>query len=115
MPAKYSPLKILGVDKTQILKCCAHLLLTVDDAIESRLVDAERKIGRDVLIDVSKVGGPKFNCKNSIVVQGLLAFCKALSPSHCHLSYSLYMKLKRWCILNNIDAIEFKAFNEKDA
>ena len=84
----------LGIEDDQRLKCSAHVILSIDEALDSVLRDVESSIGRDKLIG-SNVGGA-FQTSSSIITLGLIAFAKALSPSHAALSYSLYMQYKNW-------------------
>ena len=84
----------LGVEDSQRLKCSAHVILSIDEALDSVLKDVESSIGRDKLIG-SNIGGA-FQTSSSIITLGLIAFAKALSPSHAALSYSLYMQYKTW-------------------
>ena len=43
----------LGIDKKKVLKCCAHILLGIDHAIDKVFRDAEIKISVQKLLDVS--------------------------------------------------------------
>ena len=84
----------LEIKDSQRLKCSAHVILCIDEALDSVLRDVESSIGRDKLIG-SNVGAA-FQSSSSIITLGLIAFAKALSPSHAALSYSLYMQYKTW-------------------
>ena len=99
----------LGIEDGQRLKCSAHVILSIDEAIDSVLRDIESSIGRDKLIG-SNVGGA-FQSSSSIITLGLIAFAKALSPSHAALSYSLYMQYKNWRSEKELESKDsFKGF-----
>ena len=54
--------------------------------------------------------GP-FQSGSSIIMLGLIALAKALSPSHAALSYSLYLVYKRWREDNGLGVSKgFKGF-----
>ena len=78
-------LQNLGIDEQKILKCSAHIILCIDEAIDSVLRDVESKIGRDLLAG-DGIGNKAFQSKNSIITLGLIAISKCLSPSHAALS-----------------------------
>ena len=99
----------LGVDERYRVKCCSHIILTVDEALDTEFLNVETKVGRDKLIS-SKVGSWAFQSKNSIITLGMIAVSKCLSPSHASLSYSLYMLYKNWRVENNLSNNEFKGF-----
>ena len=99
----------LGVEQEKRLKCNGHVTLTIDEAINSVLLDAESVIGRDKLIG-GKIGNNSYKSKSSIITLGLIALAKGLSPSHAALSYSLYMRYKNWRKENDLDTTGFKGF-----
>ena len=83
----------LGVEKKKRLKCNAHPLLCIENAIDKVFKDAETKIGVSNLI--SEGASHCFNApKNSIWYLGLIALGKLLSPSHAKESISLYKDYK---------------------
>ena len=84
----------LDIEESKRLKCSAHVILSIDEALDSVFKNVESCIGRDKLIG-SNVGGA-FQSSSSIITLGLIALAKALSPSHAALSYSLYMQYKSW-------------------
>jgi len=86
-------LDYLGVDQRHRIKRCSHIILKVDEALDTEFLNIETKVGRDKLIS-SKVGSWAFQSKNSIITLGMTAVSKCLSPSHASLSYSLYMYTK---------------------
>ena len=65
----------LGIEKNKRLKCNAHVILAIDDAIDYILRSAESVIGQDKLIG-SKVGNRAFQSKTSIPTLGLIALSK---------------------------------------
>ena len=54
-------MKELGVEEDRVLKCNAHIILAIDDAIDYVLKDMELKIGRDKL--AGELCLSKFKCK----------------------------------------------------
>ena len=42
----------LGIDKKKVLKCCAHILLGIDHAVNKVFRDTEIKLGVQKLLDV---------------------------------------------------------------
>ena len=86
-----------------------HVTLTIDEAINSVLLDAESVIGRDKLIG-GKIGNNSYKSKSSNITLGLIALAKGLSPSHAALIYSLYMRYKNWRKENDLDTTGFKGF-----
>ena len=85
----------LGVSEDQRLKCNAHCILCIQNAIDKVFKDKETEIGVTKLIstDAQHV----FNSpSNSIFTLGLIAFAKFLSPSHAQTSISLYKQYKQY-------------------
>ena len=85
----------LGVEEDRRLKCNAHCILCIQNAIDKVFKDRETEIGINKLIstDAQHV----FNSpSNSIFTLGLIAFSKFLSPSHAQLSISLYKAYKQF-------------------
>ena len=79
----------LGIEEERRLKCNAHILLAVDNAMDTMLKDTETLIGKSKVI--SENAAHVFNSnKSSIWYLGLIAFAKLLSPSHSKESVSLY-------------------------
>ena len=88
-------LDILDVSLEKRLFCNAHVLLTVDEAIDICFRTTETKIGKAKLI--SKNAGHVFTSpQNSIFYLGLIALSKLLSDSHCVESVSLYKDYKKF-------------------
>ena len=79
----------LGVEEHHRLKCNAHCILCIQNAIDKVLKDKETEIGVTKLIstDAQHVFSSP---SNSIFTLGLIAFAKFLSPSHSQLNISLY-------------------------
>ena len=85
----------LGVDESKRLKCNAHIVLSVDVAIDKVFKDTEAVIGVSSLI--SQNASHVFTSKSSSIwTLGLIAFAKLLSPSHSKESVSLYTHYKQF-------------------
>ena len=85
----------LDVDSEKRLFCNAHVLLTIDEAMDSCFRTTETKAGKAKLI--SKDAGHVFSSpQNSIFYLGLIALSKLLSNSHCVESISLYKDYKKF-------------------
>ena len=80
----------LGIDEERVLKCCAHIILGIDNAADRRFRIAEQKIGVQKLLNIS--AGQKAFCSpsTSIHTLGQIALSKLLSPSHAAQSISMY-------------------------
>ena len=79
----------LKIEKKKRLKCNAHPLLAVENAMDKVFKDMETKIGVSKLISAG--ASHCFNApKNSVWYLGLIALAKLLSPSHAKESISLY-------------------------
>ena len=105
-----SLLQNLGVEQSKMLKCSAHIILGIDNAIDKVYRNFEQKIGVQKLLDVT--GGEKIfmSPSNSIHTLGLIAIAKLLSPSHAQHSVSLYTDFKYWLSENNLECHKFKGF-----
>ena len=79
----------LSVAEERKLKCNAHILLAVDNAMDTMFKDTETLIGNSNLISENAAHVFSSN-KSSIWLLGLIAFAKLLSPSHNKESISLY-------------------------
>ena len=89
----------LGVKNEKRLKCNAHILLAVDQAMDKVFRDTEAALGVQNLIGLN--ASHVFSTgKNYIWWLGLIAFSKLLSPSHAQQSISLY-KLYKECLLRD--------------
>ena len=78
----------LGVAEEQRLKCNAHTILCVQNAVDKVFRDKEAEIGVAKLI--STAAQHVFSSpSNSICTLGLIAFAKFLSPSHAQCSNRL--------------------------
>ena len=85
----------LGVSEWQRLKCNAHPLLAIQNALDSTFKDQETEIGTQKLISTD--AAHVFNSpKNSVWLLGLIAFAKFLSPSHAQESVSQYKQYKEF-------------------
>ena len=85
----------LGVSEEKRLKCNAHCILCIQNAVDKVFKDKETEIGVNKLIstDAQHVFTSP---SNSIFTLGLIAFSKFLSPSHAQLSISLYKPYKQF-------------------
>ena len=83
-------LGILGVEKNKRIKCCAHILLCIDEAIEKVIKRKERKIGVGKLLHVPNAKFDAEHMKGSVLLSGQIALAKMLSPSHAKEGVSLY-------------------------
>ena len=77
------------------MKCNAHIILAIEKAIDSVLLELESEIRNDKLIGTGN-GNKVFQKSFSIITLGLIALSKLLSPSHAALSHSLYSAYKTW-------------------
>ena len=85
----------LDIAEERRLKCNAHILLAVDNAMDKVFKDTETLIGVSHLI--SESAAHVFNSnKSSIWFLGLIAFAKLLSPSHNKESISLYTEYTKF-------------------
>ena len=84
------------IDEERVLKCCAHIILGIDNAADRRFRIAEQKIGVQKLLNISV--GQKAFCSpsTSIHTLGQIALYKLLSPSHAAQSISLYSEYTQW-------------------
>ena len=85
----YAILDELGISSEKIMKCNAHILLCIDQAMDKVFKDMETSFGVQKLIGLGAShvfsGG-----SNSVWYLGLIAFAKLLSPSHAQQSFSLF-------------------------
>ena len=102
-------LKSLNVEDEKVLKCCAHMILCADHAIEKTFKQLEQKIGVHKLLDTS-AGDRAFTGGSSVHTLGLIAISKLLSPSHASHSVSLYNEFKQWLENNNEDPDKLTGF-----
>ena len=103
-------LEKLGAEDNQVLKCCAHLILGIDHAVDKIFQEAERKIGVQNLIKTS-AGSKVFMCPgSSIHTLSLIAISKLLSPSHASHSVSLYNEFITWMDAHKVKYDGFKGF-----
>ena len=99
----------LGVEEEKVLKCTAHVVLGIDDALENVFKDFEQKVGRDVLA-VGEMGAKVVQGSSSIIMLGLIALAKCLSPSHAALGFSLYTDYVTWRKKQGLSCETFKGF-----
>ena len=86
----------LGIESEKRLKCCAHVILGIDNAIDKVFKNTEQSIGVNKLLQL-EAGDKAFTPSNSSVhTLGLIALSKLLSPSHASHSISLYNEYKQW-------------------
>ena len=104
-------LEKMGVEEDKRLKCCAHVILSVDNAIDKVFKNTEQMIGVQKILKLS-AGEEIFRSPgSSIHTLGLIALAKLLSPSHAQHSVSLYNEYKLWLESNQIDISNtFKGF-----
>ena len=100
----------LNISEEKILKCNAHIILAIEKAIDSVLLDLESEIGSDKLLGPG-AGNKAFQKSSSIITLGLIALSKLLSPSHAALSYSLYSAYKSWRTETGKTNKDFLGFN----
>ena len=99
----------LGVQPEKRLFCNAHVLLTIDEGIDTVFKVTESKTGKANLI--SKDAAHVFTSTNSSVFYlGLIALSKLLSDSHCVESISLYKAYKKF-LSEQVQAGNEKAIN----
>ena len=79
----------LGVEIEKRLFCNAHVLLTIDEAIDTAFRLNEVKTGKAKLISKDASHTPQ----NSIFYLGLIALSKLLSDSHCIESLYIYTRI----------------------
>ena len=74
-------LQHFGIEEDRILKCCAHVILGIDHAIDKVFRDTKQKIGVHNLLQVA--AGEKVFSSPSLSVHtlALIAIVKLLSPS----------------------------------
>ncbi|KAK6194847.1 hypothetical protein SNE40_000387 [Patella caerulea] len=99
-------LQHLDIQPERTLKCCAHLILGVDSAIDKVFRDTETKIGLDKLINCNNI---LKSASSSVFTVGLIAISKLLSPSHAAHSVSLYSEFKDW-LKQKHERHDFKGF-----
>lgn len=87
----------LGLDESRNIKCCGHVILGVDHAIDKVFRNTEQKIGVHNLLQVS-AGEKVFSSPSSIIhTLALIAIAKLLSPSHAAHSISKYLCREHLC------------------
>ena len=100
----------LGIAEERVLKCCAHIILGIDNAADKKFKIAEQKIGVQKLLNVS--AGQKAFCSPSTSIHylGQIALTKLISPSHAAQLVSLYSEYTQWMSANGIDHEGFHGF-----
>ena len=106
-------LQNLGIDSSKMLKCCAHMILGVDHAIDKVFKNTEQMIGVQKLLEVSAGEKIFLSPGSSIHTLGLIAIAKLLSPSHAQHSVSLYNDFKSWMADNGHQCDGLKGFAAK--
>ena len=98
-------LELLGVEEERRLKCCAHIILGADAALEKVLLAYERKVGVGKLLQINNARFNNAGRSQSIFGRSQVALAKLLSPSHAINSISHYSQfcdyLKRKCDTKN--------------
>ena len=104
-------LENLGVEEEKRLKCCAHIILCIDNAIDKVFKNTEQMVGVQKILQLS-AGEEIFKSPgSSIHTLGLIAIAKLLSPSHASHTVSLYNDYKLWLESNNNELCNnFKGF-----
>jgi hypothetical protein len=98
-------LKLLGIEEKRRLKCCAHIILGADAALEKILLAYERKVGVKKLLQINNARFKNAGRSQSVFGRSQVALAKLLSPSHAIQSISLYSQfcdyLERKCDIKN--------------
>lgn len=102
-------LEELEIEPTKWLKCNAHIVLCVDNSVNKVLRTTETVIGVQNLMDLSSSFKP-FENGSSILLLGLIALSKLLSPSHAAQSISEYVTYKEFLQSNEINVSNFVGF-----
>ena len=93
------------------MKCCAHIILGIDNAIDKVMKNTEQTIGIQKLLQLTTGEKVFTSPSSSIHTLGLIALAKLLSPSHASHSISLYNDYKCWLQMNEIQTgSNFKGF-----
>ncbi|KAK6195771.1 hypothetical protein SNE40_001128 [Patella caerulea] len=98
----------LQIANDKILKCCAHLILCIDYAVDKTFKETELKMGFDKLIQANKILRSNSSSVHSL---GLVALAKLVSPSHSSHSVSMYNEFKEWMSVNGYDSASFTGFD----
>ena len=98
-------LKLLGIEEKRRLKCCAHIILGADAALEKILLAYERKVVVEKLLQINNARFNNAGRSQSIFGRSQVALAKLLSSSHAIQSISLYSQfcdyLERKCDTKN--------------
>ena len=110
-------LDVLGVIADRRLKCCPHMLLAIDEALDKTFREHEGHIGSSKLLDVKSKQWTGVSKSTSVMSLVLLACTKLLSPSHAGQSISLYGQfcdyLKKRGVKNNFKGFVSNRFGRK--
>ena len=86
-------LEELGVQEEKTVKCNAHILLAIEDAMDSVMRDTEVTLGKDK--SISTESAHVFTSSgSSIPTLAQIAIAKQFSPSHCQESVSQFSAYK---------------------
>ena len=86
-------LEELGVKEEKTVKCNAHILLAIEDAMDSVMCDTEVAVGKDKLIS-TEAAHVFTSSGSSIPTLAQIAIAKQFSPSHCQESVSQFSAYK---------------------
>ena len=103
-------LEKLGVETHKVLKCCGHLVLGIDNAVDKVFRQVEQRIGVQKLLGVNAGDKAFLSPGSSVFTLGVIAIAKLLSPSHASHSVSLYADYINWMEQQNIEKYGFKGF-----
>lgn len=78
-----------GFDRSERMKCNAHILLSVDSSLSKTFKTFEIKAGATKLLGQGLEATFSLTSNDSIWILGLIAFAKLLSPSHAQDTLSL--------------------------
>lgn len=102
-------LEELNITPTKWIKCNAHIVLCVDNSVNKVLRTTETMIGVQNLMEVTSSFKP-FENGSSILVLGLIALSKLLSPSHAAQSISEYLTYKEFLQSSGMNVPNFVGF-----
>ena len=80
----------LGIDADRRLKCCPHMLLCIEEAVDKVFREHEGRIGVSKLLEVQSTRWNVASKSTSILTLVQIAYSKLLSPSHANGTISLY-------------------------
>ena len=99
----------LGIDADRRLKCCPHMLLCIDEALDKVFREHEGRIGFSKLLEVQSTRWNVASKSTSILTLVQIACSKLLSPSHANGTISLYTQFVQYLKERNLKN-KFKGF-----